>query len=138
MKLLIDTHYLLWMFMDTAKISKKVQEALTSADNEIYYSQASLWEISIKYAIGKLYLNGITPEELYHEIENSFLVCRSLDNQDLISSYRLPREHKDPFDRMLIWQAIRNDMKFLSVDTKMDKYVEYGLELFQDKREEME
>lgn len=48
----------------------------------------------------------------------------------MISSYRLPREHKDPFDRMIIWQAIMNDMVFLSVDSKMDKYVGYGLKLF--------
>lgn len=131
MKLLIDTHYLLWLFMDTAKISDKVREALMSADNEIYYSQASLWEISIKYSIGKLYLNGITPEELYAEIENSFLICKTLENKDLISSYHLPREHKDPFNRMIIWQAISGKMSLLSVDAKMNYYVEYGLKLFE-------
>ena len=65
MKVLIDTHYLLWMFMDTSKISKKVKEVLTSVDNEIYYSQVSLLEISIKYSIGNLHLNGFLPEELY-------------------------------------------------------------------------
>ena len=131
MKLLIDTHYLLWIFMDTTKISQKLQEELLSVDNEIYYSQVSLWEIAIKYSIGKLSLHGITPEELYQEIENSFLLCKKLENQDLISSYRLPREHKDPFDRMLVWQAISSRMTLLSVDAKMDRYVEYGLKLFE-------
>ncbi|MCM1183675.1 MAG: type II toxin-antitoxin system VapC family toxin [Roseburia sp.] len=131
MKLLIDTHYLLWMFMDTAKISGKIKKALISADNEVYYSQASLWEISIKYSIGKLFLNGVTPEELYQEIENSFLVCKVLENQVLISSYHLPREHKDPFDRMIIWQAILGEMTLLSVDSKMSNYVGYGLKLFE-------
>ena len=131
MKLLIDTHYLLWMFMDTAKISDKVKDALTSDDNEIYYSQASLWEIAIKYSIGKLFLNGITPEELYGEIENSFLHCKILENQALVSSYRLPREHKDPFDRAIIWQAILGKMVLLSVDTKMNNYIDYGLKLFE-------
>ena len=130
MKLLVDTHYLLWMFMDTNKLSKTVKAALTSDDNEIYYSQASLWEIAIKYSIGKLSLNGITPEELYHEIQNSFLLCKILDNQDLISSYRLPREHKDPFDRMIIWQAIMGELTLLSVDAKMNHYVEYDLKIF--------
>lgn len=130
MKVLIDTHYLLWMFMDTSKISKKVKELLTSVDNEIYYSQVSLWEISIKYSIGKLHLNGIVPEELYREIECSFLHCKMLQNQELISSYSLPREHKDLFDRMIIWQAIMNEMTLLSVDSKIDKYVKYGLRLF--------
>ena len=90
MKLLVDTHYLLWMFIDTSKISGKAKEALLSADNEIYYSQASLWEISIKYSIGKLALNGIT-----------------------------------------IWQAIKNGMVLLSVDSKMDNYVDYGLVMFE-------
>ncbi len=131
MKLLIDTHYLLWMFMDTDRISEKVKKALISDDNEVYYSQVSLWEISIKYSIGKLHLNGITPEELYREIENSFLMCKVLESQTLISSYRLPREHKDPFDRMIIWQSILSGMTLLSVDTKMDKYAEYGLKLFE-------
>lgn len=130
MKLLIDTHYLLWMFMDTDKISEKVKKALISDDNEIYYSQVSLWEISIKYSIGKLFLNGVAPEELYREIENSFLLCKTLESKILISSYRLPREHKDPFDRMIIWQSILGEMTLLSVDTKMDKYAEYGLKLF--------
>lgn len=131
MKLLIDTHYLLWMFMDTDRISGKVKKALISDDNEVYYSQVSLWEISIKYSIGKLHLNGITPEELYREIENSFLMCKVLESQTLISSYRLPREHKDPFDRMIIWQSILSGMTLLSVDIKMDKYAEYGLKLFE-------
>lgn len=80
MKLLIDTHYLLWMFMDTEK--------------------------------------------------NSFLLCRALENEELVSSYHLPKEHKDPFDRIMIWQAIKNNMVFLSVDSKMEKYAEYGLKLF--------
>lgn len=130
MKLLVDTHYLLWMFLDTAKISDRVKEALISEENEIYYSQASLWEISIKYSIGKLFLNGITPEEFYQEIEDSFLVCKKLESQDLISSYHLPREHKDPFDRMIIWQAIKGEMTLLSVDARMNDYLEYGLKLF--------
>lgn len=130
MKLLVDTHYLLWMFLDTAKISDRVKEALISEENEIYYSQASLWEISIKYSIGKLFLNGITPEEFYQEIEDSFLVCKKLESQDLITSYHLPREHKDPFDRMIIWQAIKGEMTLLSVDARMNDYLEYGLKLF--------
>lgn len=131
MKLLVDTHYLLWMFIDTSKISDKAKEALLSVDNEIYYSQASLWEISIKYSIGKLALNGVTPEEFFQEIENSFLICKPLKNEELISSYNLPREHKDPFDRIIIWQAIKNEMVLLSVDSKMDSYVNYGLVMFE-------
>ena len=131
MKLLIDTHYLLWMFLDTDKIPDKVKIALTSDNNEIYYSQVSLWEISIKYSLGKLSLNGITPEEFYEEVNRSFLVCKTLENQVLISSYHLPKVHKDPFDRIIIWQAIKGKIPLLSVDAKMAAYEEYGLKLFE-------
>lgn len=131
MRLLIDTHYLLWLFIDTSKITDKVKDALLSTDNEIYYSQASLWEISIKYSIGKLALKGITPEEFFQEIENSFLICKPLKNEELVSSYRLPKEHKDPFDRIIIWQAIKNEMILLSADSKMDYYSNHGLVIFE-------
>lgn len=87
-------------------------------------------DLSIKYSIGKLFLNGITPEEFYQELSNSFLICRRQENKELISSHFLPREHKDPFDRMIIWQAIKSDMMLLSVDAKMNLYKEYGLKLF--------
>lgn len=117
--------------MDTTKISDKVKEILMSTDHEIYYSQISLWEIAVKYSIGKLFLNGVTPEELYQEIQQSFLLCKKLENNILISSYCLPREHKAPFDRMIIWQAIKGDMTLLSVDEKMSNYARYGLKLFE-------
>ena len=127
MKILLDTHYLLWAFIDTNKISKSVYNKLLSDENDIYYSQASLWEISIKYNLGKLSLKGMKPEEFYEEVENSFLKCRTFENNELITLYKLPIEHKDPFDRILIWQCIRSEFYFLSVDDKVFNYKKYGL-----------
>ena len=75
-------------------------------------------------------MNGITLEELCCKIENSFLNGKTLDNREFISSYRLSREHKDPFDRMIIWQAILDEMTLLSVESKMNQYAEYGLKMF--------
>ena len=72
MKILLDTHYLLWAFIDTNKISKSVYNKLLSDENDIYYSQASLWEISIKYNLGKLSLKGMKPEEFYEELKIVF------------------------------------------------------------------
>jgi PIN domain nuclease of toxin-antitoxin system len=129
MKILLDTHYLLWSFMDTSKINKKTYSALLSNENEIYYSQASLWEISIKYNLGKIVLIGMTPEEFYREIENSHLKCRSLENEELITFHKLPIEHKDPFDRIMIWQAIKSEYYFLSSDGKIEDYAKYGLKI---------
>jgi len=73
-----------------------------SDENEIFYSQASFREISIKYIMGKLVLIGMSPEDFYQEIKNSYLKCNSSDNEELITSYELPIEHKDPFDRIMI------------------------------------
>ena len=127
MKILLDTHYLLWAFIDTSKISPSVYPKLLADENDVFYSQASLWEIAIKYNMGKLSLKGMKPEAFYEEVENSFLKCRPLKNDELISFYKLPIKHKDPFDRIMICQSIKSDYYFLSVDSQVAKYKKYGL-----------
>ena len=129
MNILLDTHYLLWSFIDTSKIQKKVYDLLVSGENDIFYSQASLWEISIKYTLGKMNLEGVTPEEFYHEIQKSDLKCRRFMNDELIGFYKLPIEHRDPFDRIMIWQAITSDYYFLTRDSQAEKYIQYGLKI---------
>ena len=129
MKILLDTHYLLWAFIDTSKISQSVYHKLLADENEVFYSQASLWEISIKFNMGKLSLKGMKPEEFYEEVANSFLKCRAFSNDELITFYKLPIEYKDPFDRIMIWQSIKSDYYFLSVDRQMTKYERYGLKI---------
>ena len=129
MKILLDTHYLLWAFIDTSKISQSVYHKLLADENEVFYSQASLWEISIKFNMGKLSLKGMKPEEFYEEVANSFLKCRAFSNDELITFYKLSIEHKDPFDRIMIWQSIKSDYYFLSVDRQIKKYERYGLKI---------
>lgn len=127
MKILLDTHFLLWSFIDTSKIKPPIQSQLLEDDNEIFYSQASLWEISIKYNTGKLKLEGMKPEEFFEEVENSFLTCKRLENEELISFYQLPIQHRDPFDRIMIWQCIKSNMVFLSSDGLISEYRQFGL-----------
>lgn len=129
MKILIDTHYLLWSFLDTDKIKPSTYSELLNEENTVYYSQASLWEISIKYNLGKIVLNNLTPEELFAEIEDSFFVCKKLENNELVSFYKLPIEHRDPFDRLMIWQCIQSDLLFATVDEEIGKYKKYGLRI---------
>ena len=129
MNILIDTHYLIWSFAETENIKKKIFEKLMDEENSIYYSQASLWEMSIKYNLGKLIIKKMSLDELYAEIESSHMICRRFENEELISFYKLPVEHKDPFDRIMIWQAIKSGFHFLSVDGEVDKYKKYGLKL---------
>lgn len=129
MNILVDTHYLLWAFLDVEKIKPSVYSELLNEENTIFYSQASLWEISIKHRLGKIVLKNLTPEEFYAEVDASFFQCKKLENIDLVSFYKLPIEHRDPFDRLLIWQCIQSDLVFASVDHEIEKYKKYGLKI---------
>ena len=129
MNYLVDTHILLWSFLETGKLSKTTKSILLDKDNEIYYSPISLWEISIKYGFKKLSLNGGTPDDFFNELNESYYHCKKTENMDLITTYKLPIYHKDPFDRFLIWEAIRNDFVLISADIKMDLYKKDGLKV---------
>jgi PIN domain nuclease of toxin-antitoxin system len=71
----------------------------------------------------------LTPEELFEELENSYYICKEIDNIDIITNYKLPVYHKDPFDRFLIWESIRNDFILLSVDKTLIRYKKDGLKI---------
>jgi len=129
MNYLVDTHILLWSFLDTGKLPEKIKSILLDKNNLIYYSPISLWEISIKYGLKKLSLNGGTPDDFFDELNNSYYHCKAIDNIDLITNYKLPANHKDPFDRFLAWEAIKNDFTLLSVDKNMELYKKEGLRL---------
>jgi PIN domain nuclease of toxin-antitoxin system len=132
MNYLVDTHILLWSFLNKEMLSENVQNILLDENNNIFYSPINLWEIAIKYGIGELDVRGLTPEEFFEEIENSYYLCKTISNSDIVLSYKLkmpekPIRHKDPFDRFLIWEAIRNDYILLTVDGNMKYYEEQGL-----------
>jgi len=126
---LVDTHILLWSFLETGNLSRKIKSILLDEGNEIFYSPISLWEISIKYGLKKLSLNGGTPDDFFHELNNSYYRCAAVNPIDLITNYKLPMRHKDPFDRFLIWEAIKNDFILISADENMELYKKDGLRL---------
>ena len=129
MRYLADTHILLWSFESSRKLSTDITAALQDRHAEVFFSPVSLWEIAIKYQLGKLSIHGVTPEEFLDELDASFFDCLPLDTRVVASSYQLPRLHGDPFDRMLIWQAISSGYTLLSVDRATDRYIPYGLSL---------
>ncbi|MDR2108599.1 MAG: type II toxin-antitoxin system VapC family toxin [Coriobacteriales bacterium] len=124
---LADTHILIWAINQPRRVSREVSAILHDDLAVIYYSPVSLWEIAIKHGLGKLDLLGHSPEEFLAELENSFFVYKPLDPQTLISSYRLAPHHRDPFDRMLFWEAIRNDLVLLSAGARSKNYTTNGL-----------
>ena len=129
MNYLVDTHVLLWSFLNTDKLSHIAKSILLDSDNNIFYSPISLWEISIKYGLKKIFLNGITPDDLFGELKNSYYRCKKPEPETFITVYKLPFYHKDPFDRYLIWEAIRNGLILISTDTKMELYEKEGLKV---------
>lgn len=130
MKYLIDTHIFLWSLFSPGKISRHAAKILKDPGNRIMVSTITFWEISLKYSLNKLELEGITPDELPEFASKMNFELLSLNAEDAASFYHLPRTtHKDPFDRMLIWQAIREKMVLISKDSKIEAYEDYGLKI---------
>ncbi len=129
MSYLLDTQHLLWLFIEPEKIKKNRIAVIAAESNVVYFSQVSLWEISIKYKLGKLKLGGGTPQDFYSEIENSFLLCKRIENKELISNHSLGMLHRDPFDRLLIWQAISNGLTFVTSDSLVQEYTKFELKI---------
>jgi PIN domain nuclease of toxin-antitoxin system len=129
MNYLVDTHVLLWSFIEPKKLPENIRQILLDEDNAVFYSPINLWEISIKYGLKKLFLNNLTPEEFYQELENSYYVCKEIDNLNIITNYKLSMFHKDPFDRFLIWESIKNDLVLLSIDKTLTQYKKDGLKI---------
>ena len=130
MKYLLDTHVLLWTLFDSSKLPESIKEIIFNSQNEIYVSSISFWEISIKYGVGKLKLEKILPEELPIYSKKAGFEIINLDENVASSFHKLPRKsHFDPFDRMLIWQSIKNNMTIISKDEKFKEYQSQGIKL---------
>lgn len=128
MKYLLDTHTFLWSLFESSKLSKKVKEVILNEENEIYVSTVTFWEISLKFSIGKLQLGGVFPDQLPGFCRESGMDILPIDDSLASSFYRMPKvEHFDPFDRLLIWQAIREEIIIISKDKKFIEYVPHGL-----------
>jgi PIN domain nuclease of toxin-antitoxin system len=131
MNYLLDTHYILWSLFDPNRITEKILKIFYDDNVKKYVSGISLWEISLKYSIGKLELKGTNPDELFEKIETAGFELLQIENYLLSSYYKLSKKknHKDPFDRLLIWQAITNDFILITNDNKIEQYIEDGLKL---------
>jgi PIN domain nuclease of toxin-antitoxin system len=130
MSFLLDSHTLLWAILDQKKLSSKVLAILEDSTNEVFVSAVTFWEISWKYSLGKLDLNGVVPEELPAlAAETGFEFLPLLPNESAGYHQLNANWHRDPFDRMLIWQAIQNNVTLLSKDKNVAQYKSAGLKL---------
>lgn len=128
MKLLLDTHALIWSLVDPRKIPQKTRRLLERSETAVWFSSISLWEISLKYSLGKLRLKNLSPEDLLHAAKEQDFNVLTLSENDALGFRNLPRHaHHDPFDRMLIWQAIGRELTFVSAETGLAEYHKLGL-----------
>jgi PIN domain nuclease of toxin-antitoxin system len=128
---LLDTHTLLWSRLDPAKLNQAHKDILGDTSAQKFISTISIWEISLKFALSKLELGGHTPEEFLSTAKELGFSVVSPESEVYASFYRLKPiiDHKDPFDRLLIWQAINSNLTLLSYDQKLSQYRPQGLRL---------
>jgi PIN domain nuclease of toxin-antitoxin system len=130
MTYLLDTHIFLWTLFQPKKLTPEAIDIIKKPENSIYISTITFWEISLKYSLKKLELEGVLPENMPQFAVKMNYFTLAFSAEDAATYYQLPRHsHKDPFDRMIIWQAIRNKMVLISKDRKMPEYKKHGLSL---------
>ena len=119
MNLLLDTHVFLWAVDNNPNLSPVAREAIVDGHNIVYVSAATAWEISIKRAIGKLKI----PESDYlEELKLHRFMPLSITTEHALAVENLPSHHKDPFDRMLIAQAQKENLALVTRDPRIKAY----------------
>lgn len=122
MKLLLDTHIFLWYISGDNKLSADARDSIRNPENEAYLSVVSLWEAITKHQIGKLALPHPPETYLPQQREKHLISSLELDEGSVRRLARLPQLHRDPFDRMLICQAMGHDLTIVTVDDSIKAY----------------
>lgn len=122
MRVLLDTHALLWAAFRKDLLSARARKLIETPANEILVSAASAWEIATKYRLGKLPLAQVLVEDFVPRVTAAGYILLSISAEHALRAGRLPADHKDPFDRMLAAQAIDEDLPLLSNDERLDVF----------------
>lgn len=119
MRVLLDTHILLWWLMDDRRLPKDAEQIIKDPDNAIFVSAASIWEVAIKAALGQIEAD---PRAIQAAIEPSGFTELPITGKHAAQVAKLPSHHRDPFDRMLVAQSLAEPMRLLTSDTLLAKY----------------
>ena len=122
MKLLLNTHVFLWYITDDQRLPIGMGDALRDLNNEVYLSVVSIWEATVKYQLGKLPLPQSPDIYLPFQRRQHQFASLSLDESSVSKLIALPSLHRDPFDRMLICQALAHDLVIATVDDTISAY----------------
>lgn len=123
MRLLLDTHVLLWVMTDDTALSQKARDTINKA-TVVYASAVSIWEVSIKAALGKLQINQ---DRFMKALPATGFEPLSITWEHADAVHRLPPIHRDPFDRMLIAQAVSEPLNLMTADKTLVRYSELVL-----------
>jgi len=121
MEYLLDTHAFLWFINGSLELSPQAKNIIQNPENTLYLSIASFWEIGIKLNIGKLTID-LSFDELKKEADKNDLRTLQIQFEDIRLLTKLELYHKDPFDRILIAQAIQNNIIMLTRDSNFEAY----------------
>lgn len=129
MKYLLDTHALIWALSDTRKLPKRIKGLLENPNNQCLVSAVSFWEMAIKIRAGRLETSGPWDDPT-GVVEKLGFETIPLLPEEAATSRRLTEDtHFDPFDRMLIWQAIQRNVTLISRDPEFGKFKKDGLKV---------
>lgn len=117
-RLLLDTHAFLWWLVDDARLGVNARNEIANQDNQVFISAISIWEIEVKRVLGKL----IAPDDLVSAVAEEGFMPLGVTLEHAARAGRLPPIHADPFDRMLIGQALCGDMTIVTQDSEIPKY----------------
>ena len=122
MRALLDTHTFLWWMTDSRRLSETVHRAITDEANEVLISAASAWEITTKHRLGKLPGADLIAADVAGALANQGFGELAITVDDASRAGALPGPHRDPFDRMLIAQALTHNLVFISNESLFDQY----------------
>lgn len=122
MRILLDTHIFLWFISGDTQLSTDVRDSIRDPDNEVYLSAVSVWEAIVKYQLGKLPLPEHPGKYLPKQRDLHQIASLALDESSVVQLTNLPPLHRDPFDRMLICQALQNALTIATVDKAIRAY----------------
>ena len=122
MKVLLDTCTFLWLISDASRVSGRAVDLYRAPDHEVYLSAASVWEIATKYAIGRLPLPDEPSRFVPAQREAHGIAALDIDEEAALHQARLPWLHRDPFDRMIVSQAIVHGLTILTPDPLITQY----------------
>jgi PIN domain nuclease of toxin-antitoxin system len=122
MRVLLDTHAFLWSITGDDRLSKTAGKTFLNPENNLFLSAASFWEICLKMSLGKLSLKRGWFKTIQEEMKINAIQWLPVEMPHCVELTKLPFHHRDPFDRMLIAQAMVEDLQLLSRDGRLSTY----------------